>query len=213
MNEKKAIDVNKIYSENFIQPNVEKGSVPTFLKKYLKESDHIIDLGCGDGGMIYGFSKENKNLKVTGIDISPRRINQLKKNFPKYKFFCEDVCKTSLKPNSQDIIYSSQVIEHVEDDNKMLQEINRIAKKKAIIYLGSVIKEPWAIYKYKNRKGKFCLDPTHEREYKNIHQFSEILTKNKLKIINIWKTPVKRKLIGLTIPIPGFYLIEAICKK
>lgn len=213
MNEKKALEVNKNYSERFVQPNVKKGLVPVYFKKYLKNSNKVVDLGCGDGGIIYGFNKENKNLKITGIDISPRRINHLKDNFPEYKFLCEDVCKTSLKSNSQDIVYSSQVIEHVEDDNKMLQEIKRIAKKNAVIYLSSVIKKPWAIYKYRNRKGKFCLDPTHEREYHSIDQFSKIISKNGLKIIKIWKIPVKRRFLGMTIIIPGFYLIEVLCKK
>lgn len=213
MKEKKAIEVNRSYSEKFVQPNVKKGEAPVFLKGYLKKADKVVDLGCGDGGMIYGFSKEDKNLKVTGIDISSRRIAHLKKEFPKYKFLCEDVCDTSLKSNSQDFIYTSQVIEHVEDDNEMLREIKRIAKKKAIIYLSSVIKKPWAIYKYKNRKGKFCLDPTHEREYKSQEQFLKLLEDNGLKIIKIKSIPVKRKIWKFEIKIPGFYVVEALCKR
>ncbi len=210
---KKVLEINKEYSENFIQPDVENMTVPSFLKKYLKMSKNITDLGCGDGGMIHALSKEGRKFKITGVEISPRRVATLKKKFPKYTLYCEDVCKNSIKSNSQDLVYSSQVIEHIEDDNKMLQEIRRIAKKGAIIYLGSVIKKPWAIYKYKNRKGKFCLDPTHEREYTSKEQFRELLEKENLKIIDIWQTPVKRKILGINIKTPGFYLIEAICKK
>lgn len=46
----------------------------------------------------------------------------------------------------------------------MVKEMARLLAPKGILLVSSVIKKPWAIYKYRN-KGKFTLDPTHEKEY------------------------------------------------
>lgn len=209
---KSNLDINREYSENYTQQSVETSVVPQFLRKYLKRNMNVVDLGCGDGGMIYGFKRERKNLRVVGVDISPRRIRHLKKDFPEYSFLCQDVCNTTLKDKSQDFVYASQVIEHVLNDRDMVAEIRRIAKMQAVIYIGSVIKKQWAIYKYKNRHGRFALDPTHEREYRSLEEFRDLLQVGGLEIIRIRQTPVMRKILKMNVRIPGFYIVEAVCK-
>ncbi|NMB66792.1 class I SAM-dependent methyltransferase [Candidatus Woesearchaeota archaeon] len=67
----------------------------------------MIDLGCGEGSLVYAIKKRFPNLKITGIDISPRRIKSLRNRFPKEKFYIRDVCNTNLKKNSFDVINCS----------------------------------------------------------------------------------------------------------
>jgi len=167
-------------------------------------------LGCGDGGLIHALYNEFPKVKVSGVDISPRRIRGLSEKFPNYRFYCEDVCNTELKENSFDFVHSSQVIEHVEDDGKMISEMFRLLKNNGFLFVSSVIKRPFAVYKYRN-KGKFVLDPTHEREYRNIREFLSLF-KN-FKLINYRVYPVKRDLASFEIKIPGYYIIEALWKK
>ena len=92
----------------------------------------------------------------------------------------------------------------------MVNEIKRLSKSGGVIYVSSVIKKSWAIYKYKNN-GKFVLDPTHEREYKNIDGFLNLFKKD-FKLIKFWVVPVKRKIFGISIKIPGYYIITSIWK-
>jgi hypothetical protein len=86
----------------------------------------------------------------------------------------------------------------------------KLTKPSGFIYISSVIKKPWAVYKYRN-KGKFVLDPTHEREYKDKEEFSSLFSG--LKIINLNVFPVSRKLGFLELKIPGYCIIEILAKK
>ena len=160
---KKAIEKNIEYSDKYKQ-KITDTEIPKMIQEIVnnKKIIKIIDLGCGDGGLISSIDKKRKDKKIWGVDISPRRISYLKKKFNKYKFFCKDVCSTDLKENFFDLIISTQVIEHVGNDEKLVKEMYKILKKNGYLYVSSVIKKPFAIYRYRN-KGKFVLDPTHER--------------------------------------------------
>ncbi len=206
-----AIEKNKKYSEKFIQ-STESQEVPKEIKQILikEKIKSMIDFGCGDGILISAIKKDFPSIKVVGIDISPRRIWGLKAKFPKNRFYVRDVCNTNLKEKF-DFVHSSQVIEHVCSDKKMVEEMGRLLKEKGILYCSSVVKKPWAIYKYMNN-GKFVLDPTHEKEYKNIKEFLDLF-KNKFKLIYSSINQTSRKKFGLRFKIPGFYEVSGIWRK
>lgn len=95
---KTAIEKNIEYSEKFIQP-INNPKIPDAIRKIILKNKikSVIDLGCGDGVFINSIKKEFPKIKVTGIDISPRRISGLKEKFLKDDFYVKDVCKTGLK--------------------------------------------------------------------------------------------------------------------
>jgi len=210
---KTILEKNKEYSENYHQKIDKKGLIPEMIKDIInkEEINTIVDLGCGDGEVIRGILNKYQDKNVLGIDISPRRINDLIKEFPKQKFICADVCNSKLDDNSIDLAISTQLIEHLEDDVDFVGEIERILKPKGYAFITSVIKKPWAIYKYRN-KGKFVLDPTYVREYKNVDEFLELF-KPEFKLIKYKVFPVKRKAFGLSLRIPGYYIVEALWEK
>ena len=108
-----------------------------------------------------------------------------------------DVCNLDLiEKESFDIIVSSQVIEHVSDDNKMLKEIWRLLKPGGIAYISSVVKKRYGFYIYRVN-GKIRLDPTHVREYSSKEEFSNLIKKNKFKILDIEIKPIRYPLIEL----------------
>jgi 2-polyprenyl-3-methyl-5-hydroxy-6-metoxy-1,4-benzoquinol methylase len=208
---KSVLEKNKEYSEKFIQPRG-NGNVPIEIKKIIEENkiNNFIDLGCGDGIIIRAIKKNFPKIKITGIDISPRRINNLKEEFPEEEFYCVDVCKTKLN-KKYDFVHSSQVIEHVENDKEMVKEMERLLSEKGVLFVSSVIKTGPMIYKYRN-KGKFVLDPTHEREYKNQKEFLDLFKEN-LKLIKSWIVPVKRKFFYFNIRIPQYFLVYSVWRK
>jgi len=204
---KGALERNREYSDRYIQ-KIEKPKIPDLLKKIIKKSEKIIDLGCGYGNIIQAIKKRYPKKKIIGVDISPVRIKFLKEKYSKDKFLCRDVVNTKLKKDFFDLIISTQVIEHLKDDKKFINEIGRIMKKGGYVYISSVIKKPWAVYKYRN-KGKFVLDPTHEKEYKHEKEFLDLF-KEKFSLVKFKIFPVKRRLLFLEIKIPGYYIIEGL---
>jgi len=136
---KTSLQKNIKYSEKFVQPLIDQ-KMPFFVKDLIKKYNpsSILDMGCGDGIFINAVKKEFPNISITGIDISPRRINGLKKRFPRDNFFIEDVCDTKLKQQF-DFVHSSQVIEHVENDKEMTREMERLLKNEGLLFCSSYI--------------------------------------------------------------------------
>jgi 2-polyprenyl-3-methyl-5-hydroxy-6-metoxy-1,4-benzoquinol methylase len=208
---KKALEKNIEYADEYHQ-SVDNVEIPGMILGVLEKKgvSKIIDLGCGDGGLILSILKNYKNKKITGVDISPRRVLDLKKKIVGQKFLCRDISSPKLGKNKFDLVICTQVIEHVENDRKLVNEIFKILKPKGYLYISSVIKRPFAVYKYR-RKGKFVLDPTHEREYGSVEEFLRLF-KDKFKIKGIKVYPVERKKV-FTFKIPGYYIIETLWEK
>lgn len=211
MKGKSALEKNIEYSDKFIQ-EIKRLEVPSEIRGILESGKikSLIDLGCGDGALIRAIRKEFPKIELTGVDISPRRISGLKKDLPEDDFHCADVCDTKIKKKF-DFVHSSQVIEHVSSDLEMVKEMDRLLDNRGYLFVSSVIKKPFSIYKYRN-SGKFVLDPTHEREYKNHREFLDLFKAN-FKLIKSWVIPVKRDIFGITVRIPGFYLVYGMWQK
>jgi len=203
------LEKNKLFSDKTRQ-KLENSEIPEMILGLVSSSNKILDLGCGEGGIISAILKKFPNKRIVGIDISPRRINLLKNKFPKQTFLCKDINSTHLKSNGFDLIICTQVIEHVEDDKMLIKEIYRLLEKGGHLYITSVIKKKWAIYKYRNN-GKFVLDPTHEREYSSKKDFIKRF-KKKFLLIKSKKNLVKR-LLFFEVRIPGYYTIDTLWKK
>ena len=102
-------------------------------KKHIisKKEVKILDYGCGKGESVIQF-KEKGYENTYGVDINPIVIkNGLKllfeKGYSKKSLELLDKNgKTSFPENYFDFVISNQVFEHIEDINKVINEIFRI---------------------------------------------------------------------------------------
>lgn len=151
----------------------------------MKKPKSFLDLGCGDGSLLYFLNKKwyFKDKKVYAVDFSKYRIELIKKINPKFKCFVNDACNiTNIKNDSIDFLNSTQLIEHVSSDEKMIKEISRILKKNGTVYLSTVFKKWYAWYFYKYN-GKWALHPEHIREYTKDKQLIDLFEKEDFKIL------------------------------
>jgi len=163
------------------------GTAPKLLIDLIKTRNpkSLADLGCGDGAILFHLQQKGllkKNDCVVAIDLSETRLERVKKYIANVKTICCDVCDVKqLKDNKFDVVISTAVIEHVENDGKLLKEIYRVFKSGGYLYISSVVKKwyGWWIY---TCNGKITCDPTHLREYKSSEEFNKLLKYNKFKI-------------------------------
>jgi len=183
------------YSVHFYSTQV-AALLKTAVEKVAKKRDRfdILDLGCGDGRMLFGLQQEGvlrQAGNITGVDISEVRINRLKQNIQRAVGIISDACSvTEMKDKSFDMIICSQVIEHVPNDALLVKEIVRLLRPDGYAYISSVVKRKYGLWIYRNR-GKFRVDPTHVREYESTEEFTRLLKSNGLMPEEVVLVPIK----------------------
>jgi len=162
----------------------------------------ILDLGCGDGRLLFSLYKKgllNNVDEIVGVDISEKRINRTIKELPCVNGVVSDASSVKGFPSSYfDYIICSQLIEHIEDDDSLVVEIKRLLKRGRLAYISSVIKSWYGLYFYFNH-GSFRLDPTHVREYKSADEFVDLIASKGFEVVDVNTRQVKFPLLDLVI--------------
>lgn len=91
--------------------------------------ESIMDIGCGDGSLLYQF--RNRYSHLIGLEYSAERLRQAEANLAALKFTpvqgsAEDM--SQLADNSVDRIITADVIEHIPDVYAASHEMFRVLK-------------------------------------------------------------------------------------
>jgi ubiquinone/menaquinone biosynthesis C-methylase UbiE len=142
------------------------------LIRIIKKSKSIVDLGCGGGGTIRAFRNLNKKALITGIDCSDVALNtarMLMKEDKNISLIDSNLNDFILMNAKYDLVYSSQLLEHIVKPDEFLKNIYNALKPGGILILSTVYRKKWAWYFYKNKFGKRVLAPDHVNEYTNVN--------------------------------------------
>lgn len=177
--------------KNLISPNnftykILLPIIDKFVKK--KKPKNILDIGCGAGTLCLYYA--NKGFKVTGIDISEKAIKACKESAgqlgleKKATFKVLDFQKESLKERF-DLIFFTEVIEHLENDDLALKQIYKLLNPGGVVILSTPSKNA-PLYKLGLLK-KFDREVGHVRRY-TLEELVDLCKKNNFKIIETNKT-------------------------
>lgn len=89
----------------------------------------ILDVGCASGWFLSQLSRKFPLAKCSGIDIYEDGISYGKKIYPHLELKVADVHSLPYKSDTFDLAVCTEVIEHVSEPLKVLQEIKRVLKK------------------------------------------------------------------------------------
>ena len=91
---------------------------------------NVLDIGSGTGFYIQIW-RELQAKKITGVDITPTSVSNLKQTFPDNHFFLSDIGDVSFnkdKPySSYDLVSAMDVLFHIVDDKRFEQSVANIA--------------------------------------------------------------------------------------
>jgi 2-polyprenyl-3-methyl-5-hydroxy-6-metoxy-1,4-benzoquinol methylase len=127
-------------AKHFEQPPVEKA------KKYLKNSDTVLDFGCATGTVTCEISSCVK--EATGIDISSKMIDIAKSKAGELKIGNVDFRQATLfdkdyKRESFDVILAFNIIHFFKDTQEILQRMHELLKPEGLIIIATACTGQW----------------------------------------------------------------------
>ena len=125
----------------------------------------VIDIGCGHSNLVIRLNRE-KNCKIYGIDISEFAIKAL----AKHKIECDVMNAENLDGLNReaDIVVISHILEHITNDEGLIRNALRMAKRFVLIAVPNNCMPP-----------EEC--PEHERMY-NKESLTKLLKKYSTQI-------------------------------
>ena len=150
-------------------------TIEQWIKKH--KDDHyvkILDCGCGVGtsGLIL---KEKGFENIFGFDISNEDLKHAKKNYMVAKMDCHNIATSE---NNFDIVIAMNLVEHIKNPGRFIEEAKRILKKDGIIMLSA----PNTIL-VRKIIGRAPIQPDHINSW-NYDSFKKFLKIKNLKILD-----------------------------
>ena len=136
-----------------------------FMKSIKKnKTSTILEIGCGQGFNTQILAKNKKN-DVIGIDLSKDEIKIARKRYKTVRFEVMNAENLKFKDNTFDKIYAIQILEHVDNLSKVLDEISRVLKPRGKV----IISVPY----HKSEKWLLKIRPTYFKEIHHVRIFKE----------------------------------------
>ncbi|MBN1494223.1 class I SAM-dependent methyltransferase [Candidatus Peregrinibacteria bacterium] len=171
-------------------------------KKYLKDGQTILDLGCGNG-RLYPLLKDLKNLKYVGIDNNKKFVQLAKEKFKSAKFLYGNALSIPYS-SKVDILFIIASFHHIPSNKlriKCIQEIKRLLTPNSVLiitvwnlfqpkYFSYILK---SLFKYFIQLGKYNWNDTfipwgNKKVLRYYHAFNKrelknLFVKNGFKIL------------------------------
>lgn len=97
-----------------------------YLNKLESSVKEVIEIGCGYGSNIKLIKTNRNDVECYALDNSRVAIELIKETIP--NAFLSDCRKTTFPDDKFDLIFSSGLMEHLEDETPFLREMKRILK-------------------------------------------------------------------------------------
>ncbi|MGI9519892.1 MAG: class I SAM-dependent methyltransferase [Pirellulaceae bacterium] len=119
------------------------------------EHKTVADIACGTGYGSRMLIETGKAHSVTGVDVCAETIDYAtdRHHLTGCEFVCADATSTGLSPDSLDVVVSFETIEHVQDDEALINEFARLLKADGLLICSTPNQWPLDIA------------PHHVREY------------------------------------------------
>lgn len=156
-------------------------------------SGTFLDLGAGDGAVLRSAIDQrllDRFERLIAVDVSELRVKRLNaSSLPRVCGLVGDATGLPLPDSCVDFVFSHQVIEHVASDRQMASEVARVLRTGGTAFVTSVSKRWYGWYFYRCN-GRFRLDPTHVREYRDVAALSRLFTEHGLEVASATDRPL-----------------------
>lgn len=130
----------EMYNEKYAGADLKRPrtAVIEFIEKHLTQSNHCLDLGCGEGR--HSRYLANKGIALTGVDLSEVGLEKARASligYDKANFLSADIHRLPFENESFDSLISNRVLDYNDSAGleQAFSEISRILKDQSPIFL------------------------------------------------------------------------------
>jgi SAM-dependent methyltransferase len=136
----------------------------------------ILDMGCGTGW----FTEELTRIgEATGIELSEAAVSLARSRYPHATFIAGNVLAVALPAAHFDVVVSLEVIAHVEDQNRYLEQAAHVLKPGGHLVITTV-------NKFVHDRTDWAADsPGHIRFWLDRGSFRRLLTRHGFRILRM----------------------------
>ncbi len=145
--------MNKVYNSSNLKKHTTTNPLKKYMIKYFNNKliniinsintpkSTILDAGCGEGFISNLLVTHIKDAKIYAIDSNQDAINYAcKHQSPEIYFSVGNIYNIDAQNDSFNIVYSTEVLEHIHHPEDALKELLRVAQNYVLI---SVPQEPY----------------------------------------------------------------------
>ena len=159
------------------------------IKKLNRNNEiNILDVGCGSGNFFIYLNASIKNFFYKGIDFNINQIKSSKIDKNNFKIFNQDLRKNWFF-GEFDFVWSSEVIEHIIDDNSFFENLTKSTKKNGYIIITTPHYESYINFadKFKwTKEVSKVEDGGHVKLGYNLNELENFAKKFDLKLIETY---------------------------
>lgn len=115
-----------------------QNNVIQLLGRYIAKS--ILDVGCGEALILKSINNKFPGSEIHGMDISKRSLDFARELLPNAHFSLGNIYNIPAKDDAFEMVLALEVLEHLNDPSKALEELRRVSHKYCMI---SIPLEPW----------------------------------------------------------------------
>jgi len=100
----------------------------------------VLEIGIGEGFLSGHLSGIHPKTKFSGVDIQASDLELLRAKFPHISAHVGNIYDLSALPGGYDLVICAEVLEHVTDPERALEQIVKLRPERVIL---TVPHEPW----------------------------------------------------------------------
>ncbi len=98
-----------------------------FLREHVRPRERVLDLGCGDG--TFTAQLQDAGAEPVGVEVAETALRRARAAHPGLRFLLAPLeGALPLEDCAFDVVWSSEVIEHVADTARWLSEVRRVLR-------------------------------------------------------------------------------------
>jgi SAM-dependent methyltransferase len=106
------------------------------VSQHLSPKAEVVDIGCGVGDLLLEVTKRQPQVKVAGLDFSPKAVEGAQKALPVGEFMRFTIEQTLPYPSDTfDVVMCTDVLEHLEYPQDIVKELVRICRPGGSVFI------------------------------------------------------------------------------